>query len=93
MSSATLLQFLFSGLTNGALYAFVALGFAITFSSSGVVNFAQGQFVMIGGIVAASLNADLGVPVVAAMALGVAASAVVGLIVGRCFILPLLKIG
>jgi branched-chain amino acid transport system permease protein len=93
MSSATLLQFLFSGLTNGALYAFVALGFAITYSSSGVVNFAQGQFVMVGGIVAASLNSDFGVAVFPAMVMGVAASALVGLIVGRFFILPILKRG
>jgi len=93
MSSATLLQFLFSGLTNGALYAFVALGFAITYSSSGVVNFSQGQSVMVGGIVAASLNTDFSVPVLPAMLLGVAAAAIVGLITGRFLILPLLRIG
>jgi branched-chain amino acid transport system permease protein len=93
MSSATLLQFLFSGLTNGALYAFVALGFAITYSSSGVVNFSQGQSVMVGGIVAASLNTDFSVPVLPAMLLGVAAAALVGLITGRFLILPLLRMG
>ncbi len=93
MSSATLLQFFFSGLTNGALYAFVALGFAITYSSSGVVNFAQGQSVMVGGMVAASLNTDFGVPVFPAMILGVCAAAFVGLITGRYLILPLLRMG
>lgn len=93
MSSSTVLQFLFSGLTSGALYAFVALGFSVTYSSSGVVNFAQGQFVMLGGIVAASLNANFNLPVPVAMLLGVAAAALAGFIVGRFFILPMLRLG
>jgi branched-chain amino acid transport system permease protein len=93
MSSSTVLQFLFSGLTSGALYAFVALGFSVTYSSSGVVNFAQGQFVMLGGIVAASLNATFNLPVLPAMLLGVAAAALAGFIVGRFFILPMLHLG
>ena len=41
------LQFLFSGLTVGAVYALVALGFTLIYNASGVVNFAQGEFVML----------------------------------------------
>ena len=41
-------QFLFSGLTVGAVYALVALGFTLIYNASGVVNFAQGEFVMLG---------------------------------------------
>jgi len=93
MSSSTILQFLFSGLTSGALYAFVALGFSVTYSSSGVVNFAQGQFVMLGGLVAASLNTLFDLPVLPSMLLGTAAAALTGLVVGRVFILPILKLG
>ncbi|HAT88116.1 MAG TPA: branched-chain amino acid ABC transporter permease, partial [Rhizobiales bacterium] len=48
---AELLQFLFSGLTVGAVYALVALGFTIIYNASDVVNFAQGEFVMLGGMV------------------------------------------
>ncbi len=45
------LQFLFSGLTIGAIYALVALGFTLIYNASDVINFAQGEFVMIGGMV------------------------------------------
>lgn len=41
------MQFIFSGVTVGAVYALVALGFAIIFNATGVVNFAQGEFVML----------------------------------------------
>src|SRR6266581_1531066 len=45
------LQFLFSGLTVGAIYALVALGFTLIYNASDVINFAQGEFVMLGGMV------------------------------------------
>lgn len=93
MDASAALQFVFSGLTIGAIYAFVALGVSIVYTSSGVVNFAQGQFVMIGGMVAATTNAALGWPVPLAMGAGVAAAAVSGAIIGRAFILPMLPAG
>jgi branched-chain amino acid transport system permease protein len=93
MSSSELLQYLFSGITSGAVYAFVALAFSVTFNSSGIVNFAQGQFVMIGGMVASSLHTAFSVPVFPAMLLGVAAAGVAGLIMGVGFILPMLPFG
>jgi len=46
-----LLQFLLSGITVGAVYALVALGFTIIYNASDVVNFAQGEFVMLGGMI------------------------------------------
>jgi branched-chain amino acid transport system permease protein len=91
-ASATL-QFVFSGLTIGAIYAFVALGVSIIYTSSGIVNFAQGQFVMIGGMVAATTSAAFAWPVPLAMAAGVAAAAASGAIMGRAFILPMLRAG
>lgn len=93
MSLSASLQFLFSGLTSGAVYAFVALAFSITFTSSGIVNFAQGQFVMIGGMVATSLYAAFELPVSLAMLLGVTAAGFAGLIMGALFILPVLALG
>ena len=54
---AELLQYLFSGLTSGAIYALAGLGFAIIYNSSHVINFAQGEFIMIGGMATASLVA------------------------------------
>jgi branched-chain amino acid transport system permease protein len=93
MSYSSFLQFLFSGLTSGAVYAFVALGFSVTFTSSGIVNFAQGQFVMIGGMVAASLYGAFNLPVPVAMLSGIAAAALAGFIMGAGFILPMLRFG
>ena len=46
-----LLQFLLSGITVGAVYALVALGFTIIYNASDVVNFAQGELVMLGGMI------------------------------------------
>ena len=42
------LQFAFSGLTVGAIYALVALGFTLIYNASNVINFAQGEFIMPG---------------------------------------------
>lgn len=93
MSSSAFLQFVFSGLTSGAVYAFVALAFSVTFTSSGIVNFAQGQFVMIGGMVAASLSIAFDLPVLPAMLAGVVVAGIAGFIMGTCFILPKLHLG
>jgi branched-chain amino acid transport system permease protein len=59
---ADLLQFLFAGLMVGAIYALVAIGFNIIFNATGAVNFAQGEFVMLGGMLAASLLSATGLP-------------------------------
>lgn len=93
MDASAALQFAFSGLTIGAIYAFVALGVSIVYTSSGVVNFAQGQFVMVGGMVAAALSASLQMPVLLAMLGGVAAAAAAGALFARFFILPMLPAG
>src|SRR6187402_3117729 len=58
---AELMQFLLSGLTVGAIYALVALGFTLIYNASDVVNFAQGEFVMLGGMVTV-FAAAAGVP-------------------------------
>jgi len=69
--SAQLVQFLLTGLTVGAIYALVALGFAIIFNASHVINFAQGEFVMIGGMAAAGfVEAGLPLPLAALFAVG-----------------------
>jgi branched-chain amino acid transport system permease protein len=73
------LQFLAGGLTVGAVYALVGLGFSIVFNASRVINFAQGEFVMIGGMSAVSL-VGTGMPLPVAIAAAVAIAAVVGLL-------------
>ena len=72
--SAALVQYLLAGLTLGAIYALVALGFAIIYNASHVINFAQGEFVMIGGMATASLiGAGLPLPLSVVLAVGLAA--------------------
>lgn len=80
--SAESVQFLASGLTVGSIYALVALGFSIVFNASRVINFAQGEFVMIGGMSAVSLLA-LGAPMALALAGAVGVATVVGLVVEK----------
>ena len=75
-------QFLASGLTAGSIYALVALGFSIIFNASRVINFAQGEFVMIGGMSAVSLVA-IGMPMPVAIVGAVAIAAIVGLALER----------
>jgi len=73
-------QFLISGLTVGAVYALVALGFTLVYNASDVVNFAQGEFVMLGGMVTVFATAAGG-PLPLAALLAVVVSIVVGLLV------------
>jgi branched-chain amino acid transport system permease protein len=49
------LQYIFSGITSGSIYALTALGFTLVFNATEIINFAQGQLVMVGGLVAVSL--------------------------------------
>jgi branched-chain amino acid transport system permease protein len=81
------LQFVASGLTAGAIYALVALGFSIIFNASGAINFAQGEFVMVGGMSAATLWAA-GVPLAAALFAALGAAVLVALIVEKLAIEP-----
>lgn len=77
---AELMQFLLSGLTVGAVYALVALGFTIIYNASDVVNFAQGEFVMLGGMITVFANtAGLPIPLAALIAIAVTAVAGVAL--------------
>ncbi len=72
---AEFVQLLFAGLTTGAVYALVALGFTLIFQASEVVNFAQGEFVMLGGMVTVfAYNAGVPLPLAALLAVVVAAA-------------------
>jgi branched-chain amino acid transport system permease protein len=76
---AEFFQFLMSGLTVGAVYALVALGFTLVYNASDVVNFAQGEFVMLGGMVTVFVAAA-GVPLPLAALIAVVAAVAVGLL-------------
>ena len=84
---AQFLQFAMSGLTVGAVYGIVALGFTLIYNASGVMNFAQGEFVMIGGMVTvAAVGAGVPLPLAALIAVLVAACA--GVLLQRLAIEP-----
>lgn len=84
---AEFLQFLFSGITVGAVYAMVALGFTIIYNASNVINFAQGEFVMLGGMTTVFLAAA-GMPLPLAALLAVAVAALVGVALNKLAVEP-----
>ena len=84
---AEFLQLLFSGLTVGAVYALVALGFTLIYNASDVINFAQGDFVMIGGMGAVFLTAA-GLSLPLAALISIIAAVIVGLLLHRLAIEP-----
>ena len=67
------LQYLLSGITKGSIYAVVAIGFNLIYSATGIINFAQGEFVMLGGMVAVTLAHYVPVPVAVAGAVAIVA--------------------
>lgn len=84
---AQFLQFLFSGVTVGAAYALAALGFTIIYNTSNVLNFAQGEFIMLGGMLSTAFLA-MGLPLPLAIALAIVATGIVGILLGKFAIEP-----
>lgn len=81
------LQFLFSGVTVGSTYALAALGFTLIYNASNVINFAQGEFIMLGGMLAVFFS-HLGLPLPVVLLLSVLLPALVGIIVEKVAIEP-----
>nr|WP_320010324.1 branched-chain amino acid ABC transporter permease [uncultured Desulfobulbus sp.] len=71
MSPDLFFQYLFAGITYGSIYAVVAIGFNIIYNATGIINFAQGEFVMLGGMISISLLQFMPLPlaIVCAVAL------------------------
>ena len=82
-----LLQFLLSGVTVGAVYALVALGFTIIYNASDVVNFAQGEFVMLGGMITVFAHMA-GLPLPLAALVAIVVTAAVGVALNKLAIEP-----
>ncbi len=78
-----LLQYLFSGLTSGAIYAVIALGFTMLYNATGLINFAQGEFVMLGALSLVSLWKGFELPLGVAFAGSVVGVAAVGILLER----------
>lgn len=80
MENAELLQLAIAGLKNGSIYALLALGFTIVYAATNVINFAQGEFFMLGGMFAVFALKTLGLPLLAAVPLAVLAVTGVGVL-------------
>ena len=78
--SLQIFQFILSGLTTGSTYALIAIGFSLIHNATGIVNFAQGEFVMLGGMFMITFYTFLRLPMLAAFPLTVLAVAAVGLL-------------
>jgi len=88
-SSPQFVQYGLSGLSNGAIYALIGFGFAIIHNATGIINFAQGEFVMLGGMLTMFFLVFFKWPLVPAVSLAIIISTAVGLALERLAIRPL----
>ncbi|MBI2113629.1 MAG: branched-chain amino acid ABC transporter permease, partial [candidate division NC10 bacterium] len=72
-----LLQLILAGLTTGSIYALIALGFVTIYNVTGIINFAQGEFAMLGAMLMVSLQ-PLGLPQPVAFLLAVLGVVAIG---------------
>jgi len=89
LERAQFLQFLFSGVTVGATYALAALGFTLIYNASHVINFAQGEFIMLGGMLSVFFS-QAGLPMPLALGLAIAVPALVGMALEKLAIEPVM---
>ncbi|MBW2617778.1 MAG: branched-chain amino acid ABC transporter permease [Deltaproteobacteria bacterium] len=87
--SSQLLQYLITGVTIGSIYAMVAMGFNIIYNVTEIINFAQGEFVMLGGLTMAALGPMLGLPFYLAFPLAMAAVILIGILLNLVAIRPI----
>lgn len=81
------LQFLMSGLVVGSIYGLIGVGFTCIYNVTGIVNFAQGDFAMVGAMSAIALNAA-GVPLWLAILLAILITSAVAVLIERTAIQP-----
>jgi branched-chain amino acid transport system permease protein len=82
-------QYLITGITVGSIYAMVAVGFNIIYNVTEIINFAQGEFVMLGGLFMVSLHVAIGLPLILAFPATVLLVTMVGVILDRVAISPI----
>lgn len=83
-------ELLVSGLAVGAIYGLVAMGFAVIYKATGIVNFAQGEVGMLSAYITWSLATTLGTGSLATVVLAIAVGAVLGLLCERLIMRPML---
>ena len=83
------IQYVLSGISTGAIYALIGFGFAIIYNSTGIINFAQGEFVMLGGMLTVFFLTVLDLPIGFAIFPAIMISTLIGLVFERLAIRPL----
>ncbi len=83
-------EVLLGGLLSGVMYALVAIGFVVIYKTSGVLNFAQGALVLFAALTFVSL-VERGVPFWAAIAITLVAMVVIGILIERVVLRPLVN--
>jgi branched-chain amino acid transport system permease protein len=91
--SAFLLQTLVSGAGTGCIYGLIGIGFCVIYNGSGIVNFAQGLFVMLGGMIAQALYSRAGWPLPLAALAAILAVALIGVGIEQLVVRPLWRRG
>ena len=84
-----LLQSLVNGVGVGLIYGLVGIGFCVIYNASGIVNFAQGAFVMLGGMITQVALTRLGLPLPIAAIIAILLVAISGTVLERVVVRPL----
>lgn len=87
--ASQLFQYLITGLTVGSVYAMVAVGFNIIYNVTEIINFAQGEFVMLGGLIMVFFHVAVGLPLILAFPATVILVTLVGMLLDRLAIRPI----
>ncbi|MCX5732593.1 MAG: branched-chain amino acid ABC transporter permease [Deltaproteobacteria bacterium] len=85
-----LLQLVLNGVVTGSIYSLVALGFVVIYKSTSVLNFAQGEFLMLGAYVCLSLAVQYQLPFAVAFLLTLVFSAALGMLTERLILRPMI---
>ena len=91
MDLQTVIQLIVSGLTIGCVYSLVGLGFALTLRATELINFAQGEMVMLGALIGYTLLATLGSPFIVTFVVATLGTGVVGVLLERLILRPMLR--
>jgi branched-chain amino acid transport system permease protein len=83
------MQLIVTGLVIGSVYALVAMGFALIYKSTSIINFAQGEFVLVGGYVCLWLYTDMGMPI-GGLFISMVIAVLMGVLLERLILRPMI---